>query len=200
MEAQLCNLADEIAYNAHDIDDGVRSGLITLEQLQEVPLFEQYRAATMSAYPGLKGRRILYETIRRMLSAQVYDVIETTAEALAASRPGNADEVRAAGPLVHFSPAMREQSVALKTFLHANLYRHEQVTRTMNQARQVVADLFAAYRDDPDQMRADFSDRHLRSRGFEAAQARVVSDYIAGMTDRFALHEHERLTGQKLLA
>ena len=200
LEAQLCNLADEIAYNAHDIDDGVRSGLITLEQLQEVPLFEQYRAATMSAYPGLKGRRILYETIRRMLSAQVYDVIETTAEALAASRPGNADEVRAAGPLVHFSPAMREQSVALKTFLHANLYRHEQVTRTMNQARQVVADLFAAYRDDPDQMRADFSDRHLRSRGFEAAQARVVSDYIAGMTDRFALHEHERLTGQKLLA
>jgi len=191
LEAQLCNLADEIAYNAHDIDDGVRSGLITLEQLEDVELFDGFRREALAAHPQLQGRRVLYEAIRRMLSAQVYDVIDTLRDALAAAAPLDANAVRGLPALVGFSPAMASQSAALKQFLFRNLYRHPQVTQTTEQAQQVVRDLFAAYRADPDQMQAGFA---LRT-----DQARAVSDYIAGMTDRFAAREHERLTGRRLL-
>ena len=199
LEAQLCNLADEIAYNAHDLDDGVRSGLVTLEQLVQVSLFEQHRAAALVEHPTLTGRRVLYEAIRRMLSAQVYDVIDATGKALTQADPQSVDDVRQSGPLVCFSPAMRAQSGALKSFLLANLYRHEQVIENMDRARQVVTELFAVYRADPAQMRDDYADRIARAGITEAAQARVVADYIAGMTDRFALREHERLTGRRLL-
>ncbi|MBS0316685.1 MAG: deoxyguanosinetriphosphate triphosphohydrolase [Proteobacteria bacterium] len=192
LEAQLCNLADEIAYNAHDIDDGVRSGLITLEQLEGVPLFDTYRRQALAKYPQLQGRRLLYESIRRMLSTQVYDVIDATRAALSRARPASADEVRAQPPLVAFSDAMRRDSATLKQFLFRNLYRHPQVTETTDLARQVVRELFAAYRADPAQMKADFAAR--------ADSARAVADYIAGMTDRFAAHEHRRLTGRSLFA
>ena len=191
LEAQLCNLADEIAYNAHDIDDGVRSGLITLEQLESVELFENFRQEALAAHPQLQGRRVLYETIRRMLSAQVYDVIDTLRAALAAAAPCDADDLRRMPALVGFSPAMAGQSALLKQFLFRNLYRHPQVTQTTEQAQQVVRDLFAAYRADPGEMQAGFAVR--------ADQARAVADYIAGMTDRFAAREHERLTGRRLL-
>ncbi len=191
LEAQLCNLADEIAYNAHDIDDGVRSGLITLEQLESVELFENFRRQALTAHPQLQGRRVLYETIRRMLSAQVYDVIDTLRAALANAAPRDADDVRRMPALVGFSPAMAGQSALLKQFLFRNLYRHPQVTQTTEQAQQVVRDLFAAYRADPAEMQAGFAVR--------ADQARAVADYIAGMTDRFAAREHERLTGRRLL-
>lgn len=191
LEAQLCNLADEIAYNAHDIDDGVRSGLITLEQLEEVPLFDGFRREALAAHPQLQGRRVLYEAIRRMLSAQVYDVIDTLRAALAAGMPQDADHARRMPPLVRFSPGMASASAALKQFLFRNLYRHPQVTQTTDQAQQVVRDLFAAYRADPAQMQSGFALR--------ADQARAVADYIAGMTDRFAAREHERLTGRRLL-
>ncbi|RYF62427.1 MAG: deoxyguanosinetriphosphate triphosphohydrolase, partial [Comamonadaceae bacterium] len=132
LEAQLCNLADEIAYNAHDIDDGVRSGLITLEQVQEVPLFERFCAQALAEYPQLSQpqsrRRWLNEAIRRMLSAQVYDVIGTTGDALAASKPADVDAVRRSpAPLVGFSDGMRAESQALKRFLFSQLYRHPQV-------------------------------------------------------------------------
>jgi dGTPase len=192
LEAQLCNLADEIAYNAHDIDDGVRSGLITLEQLAQVDLFEIFRGQALSEYPHLQGRKLLYESIRRMLSAQVYDVIAATEEALALAAPADVHAVRAAPPLVTFSDGMRSRSTALKQFLLRNLYRHPQVTATTSQAKQVVRELFAAYMDAPSQMPADFGSR--------PNTARAVADYIAGMTDRFAAREHERLTGRKLLA
>ena len=192
LEAQLCNLADEIAYNAHDIDDGVRSGLITLEQLEAVDLFQQHALAALVDYPGLHGRRLLYEAIRRMLSAQVYDVIDATAAAIARARPASADEVRASEPLVRFSDAMRERSSALKSFLMRNLYRHPQVTQTTVQAKRVVRELFDAYCAEPAQMQAGFAARE--------DTARAVADYIAGMTDRFAGREHERLTGSRLLA
>ena len=192
LEAQLCNLADEIAYNAHDIDDGVRSGLITLEQLEAVDLFQQHALAALVDYPGLHGRRLLYEAIRRMLSAQVYDVIDATAAAIARARPASADEVRASEPLVRFSDAMRERSSALKSFLMRNLYRHPQVTQTTVQAKRVVRELFDAYCAEPAQMQAGFAAREDTSR--------AVADYIAGMTDRFAGREHERLTGSRLLA
>ena len=200
LEAQLCNLADEIAYNAHDIDDGVRSGLITLEQLQEVELFDQYRVQALREYPALQGRRLLFEAIRRMLSAQVYDVIDTTRQALAVVDPRTADDARRAGPLVLFSAAMRDQSAVLKRFLLKNLYRHPQVVQTTGQARQVVRELFSAYLADPLQMPPGFSGRAVMSAGHPAGVARAVADYIAGMTDRFAAREHERLTGRRLLA
>ena len=192
LEAQLCNLADEIAYNAHDIDDGVRSGLITLDQLEVVELFDRYRRAALVAFPQLQGRRLLYESIRLMLSAQVYDVIDATRTNLEASAPADADAARAASPLVAFSAAMRAASTDLKRFLMQNLYRHPQVMGTTDQARQVVRELFAAYLADPAQMQADFAAR--------SDQARAVADYIAGMTDRFAAREHRRLTGTELLA
>ena len=192
LEAQLCNLSDEIAYNAHDIDDGVRSGLLTLEQLAEVELFDQFRRETLSEFPQLQGRRVLYESIRRMLSAQVYDVIDATRAAVSAASPASADDVRTAPPLVAFGQAMAARSVALKRFLLRNLYRHPQVMATTSLARQVVSELFAAYLNEPAQMPPDFAAR--------PDMARAVADYIAGMTDRFAAREHERLTGRQLLA
>jgi dGTPase len=192
LEAQLCNLADEIAYNAHDIDDGVRSGLITLEQVEEVELFRQHARQALADHPALHGRRLLYEAIRRMLSAQVYDVIDATGAAIAHAAPASVDEVRSCGPLVGFSEAMRTQSRALKSFLMHNLYRHPQVTQTTVQARRVVKELFEAYCAEPTQMQAGFAAR--------PDTPRAVADYIAGMTDRFAGREHERLTGSRLLA
>jgi dGTPase len=188
LEAQLCNLADEIAYNAHDIDDGVRSGLIGLERLGEVALFNRYLRETLDEHPQLQGRRVLYEAIRRMLSAQVYDVIDATHGALEAAAPADADAVRRAAPLVLFSETMRAQSTELKQFLFRNLYRHPRVMQTTSRAKEVVRELFAAYIDDAQQMPASYAQRDDRHR--------AVADYIAGMTDRFAIREHERVTGR----
>lgn len=207
LEAQLCNLADEIAYNAHDIDDGVRSGLITLEQLEAVPLFDDYRRQTLHDHPqsgaAAQGRRLLYETIRRMLSAQVYDVIEATQQALRTAAPMSADAARQLPALLRFSDEMRARSSALKKFLFQNLYRHPQVVHTTGQARQAIHELFEAYREVPQEMQAGFAARAQAAQGHaeeESIVLRVVADYIAGMTDRFAWREHERLTGQRLLA
>ena len=201
LEAQLCNLADEIAYNAHDIDDGVRSGLITLAQLREVPLFDRYRAQAQTEYPHLGGfdgqRRLLYEAIRRMLSEQVYDVIAATNAAIAQAQPDSVDAVRAAPALVQFSADMRVQSQALKHFLLHQLYRHPQVVQVMEQAQQVVRDLFDCYLAEPQAMKASFAQRAIDAPPH--ARARAVADFIAGMTDRYAAREHERLTGLRLL-
>jgi dGTPase len=207
LEAQLCNLADEIAYNAHDIDDSVRSGLITLAQLEDVPLFDDFRRETLAEHPHLQsatqGRRLLYETIRRMLSAQVYDVILATREALARHAPASADAARQMPPLLRFGEVMHGKSTVLKKFLLQNLYRHPQVMQMTNQARQVVADLFRTYLAAPHEMHAGFHARATAARCVadeHRAVARVIADYIAGMTDRFAAREHERLTGTKLLS
>ena len=201
LEAQLCNLADAIAYNAHDIDDGVRSGLITLEQLREVPLFEHYRAQAQAQYPQLGRatgrRRLLSEAIRRMLSDQVYDVIAATRAALAEHAPSDVDAVRGLPALVGFSAGMRAQSRQLKSFLFRELYRHPQVVQTTDGARQVVRELFALYQADPRQMPAAQAGWALE--GDTQQRARTVADFIAGMTDRYAAREHERLTGQRLL-
>ena len=196
LEAQLANLADEIAYNAHDIDDGVRSGLLSLEQLQQVSLFKQYCDEALAQHPTLKGRRLLLETIRLMQSAQVYDVMEATRQAIDNAAPLDVDAVRKQSPLVCFTPAMAAQSTDLKKFLFHNLYRHQQVLEKMNQAQQVVRDLFAAYMADPARMPRAHTDRFDANEILHAAGAkpeRVVADYIAGMTDRFASKEHERL-------
>ena len=201
LEAQLCNLADEIAYNAHDIDDGVRSGLITLEQLQEVPLFDQFRQQVLDDYPFLRelaqGRRLLYESIRRMLSAQVYDVISATQAAIAQAKPANVSEVRLAPPLVQFNAPMKQQSQVLKAFLLSELYRHPQVMAMTGQAQQVVRGLFAVYMAAPHEMGSGVLARFAADGSdTDPARARSVADYIAGMTDRFAGREYERLTGQ----
>ena len=201
LEAQLANLADEIAYNAHDMDDGVRSGLLSLEQLEDVPLFSRYRRETLLVYPGLQGRRLLFETIRRMLSAQVYDVIDTTRLALENAAPADVQAVRQHAALVCFSREMYLQSTSLKRFLLQNLYRHPQVVQTTQAAQQVVRDLFEAYMADPAQMPQAHIDRFDGSDSPHAANARperVVADYIAGMTDRFAAKEHERIKGKSV--
>lgn len=186
------DLVGEVAYNAHDVDDGVRSGLITLEQLEQVELVQRFLRQTLAQHPQLKGKRLLAETIRRMLSQQVYDIIDATRAALADAQPQDADAARQAGPLLRFSPEMRQASTALKRFLFANLYRHPLVQEKRVRAEQVLRDLFRTYLEEPGQLPADFAG--------SADHARACADYIAGMTDRFALREHERLTGLRLFA
>lgn len=188
LEAQLCNLADEIAYNAHDVDDGVRSGLIGLEQLREVPLVATHMDAARREHPGLEGRRLLFETLRRLLSAQVYDVIDATRDALRQHRIEQVSDVRMSPLLVQFTPTMRDESLALKRFLFAQLYRHPQVESTTHRARCVVRELFEAY---------VTGAAELPSAAAESATPfRAVTDYVAGMTDRFAISEHRRITGR----
>jgi dGTPase len=204
LEAQLCNLADAIAYNAHDVDDGVRSGLITMGQLREaVPLFARYHDATLADYPELmqpqSDRRLLYESIRRMLSDQVYDVIDASRQRLAAEAVKSVADVRGCGRvLIGFSEEMKAGSQQLKQFLFRHLYRHPQVVQTMGGAQQVVGELFAAYMVEPEGMKPRFVQRALQADGL-SARARVVADFIAGMTDRYAAREHERITGLRLL-
>ncbi|RVU47425.1 deoxyguanosinetriphosphate triphosphohydrolase [Rubrivivax rivuli] len=193
LEAQLVNLADEMAYNAHDIDDGVRSGLITLQQLGEVPVFAQWRDEVLTEHPQLGeqgGRRLLFETLRRLLSAQVGDLITQTSTLLAEAEPADAAAVRQLPALVALSPALQAQNAALKRFLFRELYRHPQVVASTGLARTVVAELFEAYLAQPREMPADYLQAD--------DQARAVADYIAGMTDRYALREHHRLTGRRL--
>jgi dGTPase len=193
LEAQLVNLADEMAYNAHDIDDGVRSGLITLQQLGEVPLFAQWRDDVLAEHPQLAeqgGRRLLFETLRRLLSAQVGDLIAHTTSLLTQAQPADEAAVRELPALVGLSPALQAQNAELKRFLFRALYRHPQVVASTGLARTVVAELFEAYLAQPGEMPADYLQAD--------DQPRAVADYIAGMTDRYALREHHRLTGRRL--
>ena len=205
LEAQLCNLADAIAYNAHDVDDGVRSGLITMAQLYEaVPLFAHYYESTLGDWPQLgvpdAQRKLLYETIRRMLSDQVYDVIDQTRARVQDSGVESVDDVRNYSKvLIGFSESMKSQSLALKQFLFNRLYRHPQVVQTMETAQQLVRELFAAYMVEPERMKPRYVQR-VRSADSLPERARVVADFIAGMTDRYAAHEHERITGLQLLS
>jgi len=199
LEAQLVNLADEIAYSAHDVDDGVRAGLLTLEQLHEVPLVRGFLEATLADHPDLAqrpGRRLLAEAMRRLLAAQVNDVTARSAALLAQASPADADAVRAAPPLVSLSASMGQQAGALRQFLFRALYRHPQVMHTTGRACEVVRELFALYLSRPQEMAPGFAEAgaHIGQR------PRAVADYVAGMTDRFALREHRRLTGRDLLA
>ena len=191
LEAQLANLADEIAYNAHDVDDGLRSGLLQWEDVLQVPLVAEYHAQVRAEWPSLQGRRLWYETIRRMLSAQILNVVSATLQRLQALQPANVEVIRRSPPLLGFDDAMRDRSQVLKRFLMRALYRHPQVVQNMEQAQQVICDLFAHYSQQPQSMPPEFAER--------TDKARAVADYIAGMTDRFAVREHTRLTGQTLL-
>jgi dGTPase len=190
LEAQLTNLADEIAYNAHDIDDGVRSGLVDAQQLIQLDLYAQFNDEVLRQYPQLTGRRLLFEVIRRMLSAQVYDVIHTTRSALQLQRIEHADAARTCAPLVQFSPEMRAKANEIKRWLLQNLYRHPQVMDTTAKAQAVVRDLYCAYTMQPQKMPTSYSE--------QSDLPRAIADYIAGMTDRYAQREHERLFGSKV--
>jgi dGTPase len=189
LEAQLTNLADEIAYNNHDIDDGLRSGLITMAQMMEVDLFARFYHEVEVKYPGLPGRRALYETSRRMITVMTADVVATSAGLIADAAPRSIDDVRASAPLIRFSDAMKGQTTALKRFLHANLYRHYQVNRMRVKASRIVNDLFDAFMKDPVLLPPDY----LVEGADTARQARKIADYIAGMTDRYAIREHRRI-------
>ncbi|HEY5764260.1 MAG TPA: deoxyguanosinetriphosphate triphosphohydrolase [Rhodocyclaceae bacterium] len=185
LEAQLCNLADEIAYNNHDVDDGLRSGLITIAQLEAVPLFSRHLATVRNAYPQLAGRRVVHETVRRMINELVTDLIVTTTAKLEAVAPVTLEDVRDAEPLVAFSDALWAEHRKLKQFLHQNLYRHYRVLRMTNKAQRVVRDLFGAFIADPRLLPPKYQQ--------DDNQPRSVADYVSGMTDRYALAEHKRL-------
>ncbi|PTD95908.1 deoxyguanosinetriphosphate triphosphohydrolase [Pseudothauera lacus] len=187
LEAQLANLADEIAYNNHDIDDGLRSGLITLEQLDAVAIFADNRTAVARQWPGLGGRRLIHETIRRMINQMVLDLTARTRANIAAAGVGSLAEVRAAPRLVAYSDTLLPQLRELKTFLRTHLYQHYQVLRMTDKARRIVADLFAAFMADPRLLPPQYQARA------QADKARAIADYIAGMTDRYAMREHRRL-------
>jgi dGTPase len=187
LEAQLANLADEIAYNNHDIDDGLRSGLLTIEQLQAVPIFARHYAAMVQKWPALNERRIVAETIRSMINTLITDVTQTTQANLLAAAPADADAARRCGPLVAFSLTLRAEADTLKKFLFENLYRHYKVMRMTTKARRIVRELFDAFVHEPRLLPPDY--RHENA----IAQARAIADYIAGMTDRYAIREHHRL-------
>ncbi len=187
LEAQIANLADEIAYNNHDVDDGLRSGLITLEQLASVRLFSGHLDEVRKAYPALAERRVIHETIRRMINTLVSDLIRQTEDNIRAQTLRDVDEVRKAPALVAFGPQMLELNRELKAFLRTHLYRHYRVMRMSAKAHRIVSELFQAF----------MSDRRLLPpqflRAAETEHARSVADYIAGMTDRYAIREHRRL-------
>ena len=187
LEAQLANLADEIAYNNHDIDDGLRSGLITLEQLADVEVFAAQRRIVAENYPGLAGRRLIHETIRRMINLMALDLIEQTRANIGAHGVETLDDVRSAPRLVAYSEPLRPQLLELKRFLRDNLYHHYQVLRMTDKAKRIVKDLFAAFMADPRLLPPEYQHR---ARG---DTARAIADYIAGMTDRYAMKEHRRL-------
>ena len=194
LEAQIADISDAIAYNNHEVDDGYRAGLLTLEQLREQPLFDKQYEAVRASYPDLEDRRFIYEIIRRMIGEVVNDLIEETQRRLDESGVASIEDVRSAdGPLVGMSPAIHEQHVSLKRFLHRHLYGHEQKLEMTRQAQRIVEDLFAAYTEDVARMPAEFAERAAREEG--SGRARVIADYIAGMTDRYAMKAHEALRG-----
>ena len=188
LEAQICNLADEIAYNNHDVDDGLRSGLITIDQLAEISLFERHHQEAAEDFPKIGGRRLIHETVRRMIDAQVTDLLQETQRRIEGQGIGSVSDVALASPLVGFSDAMAKENRHLKQFLRTALYRHYLVARMTSKARKVIRDLFDAFASDP----ALLPPQYQQGAGHESLP-RAIADYIAGMTDRYATKEHRRL-------
>jgi len=196
LEAQLTNFADEIAYNNHDVDDGIRAGLITVEQLDEVPLFSTYHASVRAQYPALEGRRLVYEILRRMINHLVTDLIDASAARLRDSGVVSVSEVRAqSAPLIGFGDATAELNSTLKRFLRQHVYKHYRVRRMTAKARRVMTALFEAFSSDLGLMPEEHQEtaRRMEASHGPAGRARAVADYIAGMTDRYAILEHRRL-------
>ena len=188
LEAQICNLADEIAYNNHDVDDGLRSGLLTLEQLQEVSLFARHAAEADAEFPAISGRRRVHETIRRMIGALVTDLLAESSRRIAITAPQTLADVRAAPPLIAFTESMQAENRALKGFLREHLYQHYQVLRMTTKARRIIHDLFNAFVADPRLLPPQYQEMAATE-----SVERATADYIAGMTDRYSMKEHRRL-------
>jgi dGTPase len=196
LEAQIANLADEIAYNNHDVDDGLRAELLTVEALRATRMFRRQHDAVVARYPNLSERRLVHEVIRRMINHIVLDLIRTTRSHLAHAEPTSIDEVRAhSQPLAALSDECREEHLELKEFLREQVYRHYKVLRMTAKARRVVHELFDAFFNDVTLMPPEHRDQALKSEAANAGagRARTVADYIAGMTDRYAILEHRRL-------
>ena len=187
LEAQLANLADEIAYNNHDIDDGLRSGLLTIEQMMAIDLFARHARTVETTYPGIASRRLILETVRRMINELIVDVTRTTQDNIRRAAPRSIDDVRRSPALVAFSPAIRDEAIQLKRFLRKELYYHYRVQRMATKARRIVGELFAAFEADPNLLPTEHAQRHAE------LGARAIADYVAGMTDRYAIREHRRM-------
>ena len=196
LEAQLANLADEIAYNNHDVDDGLRAGLITVEELRELAVFRRQYDIVNAKYPDLGGRRLVHEVVRRMIDWLVNDLVDASRRAIDEAAPGSVEDVRArATPLLRFGDEVAAEHLELKRYLRQHLYRHYKVLRMTTKAGRVVRELFEAMQGDPDLMPTEHqqSARRFEAADGEAGRARAVADYIAGMTDRYAILEHRRL-------
>ncbi len=187
LEAQIANLADEIAYNNHDVDDGLRSGLISLEQLETIALFRRHLVEVRARFPELTDRRLIHETVRRMINNLVVDLVQQTQANLAEHKPQSIEDVRTCPPLAAFSPAMKEAHLELKRFLFQNLYRHYRVVRMSEKAKRLIRELFEAFMANAKLLPPEFQARA------EQDLARAVCDYIAGMTDRYAIREYKRI-------
>jgi dGTPase len=187
LEAQLANLADEIAYNNHDVDDGLRSGLVDLEQLQEIGIFSRHWSAVKQKYPALAGRRLIHETVRAMINTVATDLTVQSARNIENAGITDLADVYASAPLIGFSPAVKKAQQELKRFLHEHLYLHYRVMRMSNKASHIIQRLFDAFSANARLL----PDKHQQK--FKQIGHQAIADYIAGMTDRYAIKEYQRL-------
>lgn len=187
LEAQIANLADEIAYNNHDVDDGLRSGLLEMEQLSTVAIFRRHMRVVLREFPKIEGRRLVHETVRRMIDTLVTDLIRHSAANIRTLGPKTVDDIRRAPPMIRFSERVQREQAELKRFLHSNLYRHYRVSRMSSKARRVITELFQAFMTEPGLLPPEFQSRAQED------TPRAIADYIAGMTDRYAIVEYRRL-------
>ena len=191
-EAQAAALADDIAYNNHDIDDGLRAGLFSIGDLADVPLAGPIFAQVERDYPGIDRSRNIHEAVRRLIGEMVSDLLSESRRRIDAAGVGSADDVRGLDhPLIRFSEEMTKQEAEVKAFLFENMYRHYKLNRMTSKARRVVRDLFGLFNEEPECLPTEW--RHKRDACDEETAGQVVADYVAGMTDRYALNEHQRL-------
>jgi dGTPase len=196
LEAQIANLADEIAYNNHDLDDGLRAGLLSIEELREVPLFRRQHDIVLAEYPEVSDRRLIHEVVRRMINHVATDLIETSSAAIVEAAPTSVDNVRQLPKaLVSFSPAVAAEHLELKRYLRDHVYRHYRVLRMTNKANTVIRGMFDTFFGRPELLPSEHAEsaRDMEAQSGEMGRARAVADYIAGMTDRYAIVEYERL-------
>jgi len=196
LEAQIANVADEIAYNNHDIDDGLRAGLIELDEMKDITIVARYRAMAFDKYPKLTGRRLVNEIVRRMINEIVTDLVASSRARIEKAAPADIDAVRRqSAPLIGMSDRIQAEHLELKRFLRERVYQHYRVLRMTSKARNVLTALFGAFFEDLNLMPTEHRNAAARAEGErgKSGRARVVADYVAGMTDRYAILEHRRV-------